>query len=94
MPENTSPEPAGSGGAAESRNESGFSPHSTTASPGSSGRRRPGSAEPDETGEQVNPLKPVLLTVYRLAASISKQHADRTLQIVADLLVSPFVLVA
>ena len=38
------------------------------------------------------PLKQVLVAAIKLSGSISRQHSDRALQIVTDLLVSPFLI--
>lgn len=89
---------AGADSDAKNDASGGFSPHSTTTSPGGSGnRKRPASgslSEPEEAPARRTspgdgaPLKQVLAAVYRLAASVSRQHAERVLQIITDLVVS------
>ena len=103
MPENLSPEVAVTEQVEESsrRNASGgYSPHSTTGSNSRELRAHREEEEEDEEEENsgrsaddsgpsaTTPLKQILAAAIKLSGTISRQHWDRTLQVVTDLLVS------
>lgn len=95
MPENGTQEAAADSPVKSDTNEaksSGFSPHSTTTTPPQVAKtiattEDSGAGSATEEEEDTGPLKQCLAAAIKLSSTISRQHAERMLQIIADLLV-------
>ncbi|XP_057377103.1 protein CBFA2T1-like isoform X2 [Daphnia carinata] len=84
--ENLSPQQESKEEEAET-NRGGYSPHSTTTSTPPSRKKHPEEDDSPPDADDSTPLKQVLVATLKLSGSISRQHSDRALQIVTDLLI-------